>query len=251
MNFNMKYLIKHFYYQMSHFKMHNLTPLLLYLISLLFLSIGLFTLNDSDSMRYLYIVIGLNTVVWLFSMVVLNRNTAFYKDSIVKVNYMPIFYRMMPAVLFQTFVFVLMLSITVSTASLVIGFWQMNIFSLLYYVVVGVLLIIPFTLLYLIFGNPNDRVNMAVFAVLIISVPIIYLPENLPNLFNDILSLNPFYYVVNGLQLNTAGISWNVNRLPHDVLFFTQIAVIYLWIFKFYEKMKFNIYNFNKKRQDT
>lgn len=251
MNFNMKYLVQHFYYQLSHFKMHNLTPLLLYIISFIFLSIGVMTLGTDDLIRYLYIVVGLNTVVWFYSMVVLNRNSAFYKDSVVKVNYLPIFYRILPTILFQTFVFVLMLSLSVAIASLSIGFWVMSVFALVYYVVLGGVLIIPFTLLYLIFGSPSDKVNIAVFTVLIISVPIIYLPENLPALLDDILSLNPFYYVVNGLQTNAINLAWNVNRLPHDVLFFTQIAVIYLWIFKFYEKMKFSIYNFEKKRQDV
>lgn len=251
MNFKMKYLAKHFYYQMSYFRMHNLTPLLLYTMSILFLLIGLVTLNEPQTLRYLYIGTGLNTTVWLFSVVVLNRNTAFYKDSIVKVNYMPMLYRLLPTVLFQTFVFVIMTVLSVAIASLFIGFWAINFFSLMYYVLLGILLIIPFTMLYLILGVPDVKVNIAVFIILVISVPILYLPENLPNLLSELLSLNPFYYVVNGLQSNSINITWSINRLPHDVLFFTQIGLIYLWIFKFYGKMKFNIYNFDKKRQDA
>lgn len=251
MSVKIKYLAKHFYYQMSYFKTHNLTPLFMYIISILFLTLGLATLSEPEMMRYLYIVIGLNTTIWLFSMVVLNRNTAFYKDSIVKVNYVPLVYRILPAILFQTFVFLIMLVLSIAVASLFIGVWVIGIFSLLYYVLLGVLLIIPFTMLYLILGRPDDKINIAVFIILVISVPVLYLPENLPDIMTHILSLNPFYYVVNGLQANAISITWEINRLPHDVLFFTEIGIVYLWIFKFYSKMKFSIYNFNKNRQDV
>ena len=90
-----------------------------------------------------------------------------------------------------------------------------------------------------------------VFVILVLVVPVVYLPEQLPTALNNLLSLNPFYYVVNGLQTNSIDIAWGINRLPHDVLFFAQMALLYLWIFKLYDKMKFTFYDFNKKRQMT
>lgn len=237
--------MKHFYYQLSHFKMHNLTPLLLYTLSVIFLVIAALILEPAELTRYLYIVTGLNTTVWLFSMVVLNRNASFYKDSIVKVSYMPIFYRMMPTILFQTFVFVMMLVLGMALIALTVDDWLVNIFTLLYYILLGMLLIIPFVLLYLVVNAPSDRFNTIIFIILVLVVPVLYLPENLPEVLTNILSLNPFYYVVNGLQSNSINLAWGVHRLPHDILFFSQIGLIYLWMFKFYAKMKFDVYNFN------
>src|SRR5690625_3790973 len=96
---NLNYLIKHFFYQFQNFKFHNLTPLLMYFICALFLVIGGLTLTNVEAVRYLYLVIGLMTTVWLFSMVVLNWNMVFTKDSIVKIRYISIFYRIMPTIL--------------------------------------------------------------------------------------------------------------------------------------------------------
>ena len=59
---------------------------------------------------------------------------------------------------------------------------------------------------------------------------------------SSVLELNPFYYVVYSIQLNTIGNHWDVNRLPNDILFFSQVAIIYLWMFSFYDRMKYNIY---------
>lgn len=84
-----------------------------------------------------------------------------------------------------------------------------------------------------------------------LAVPVLYLPEQLPSGLESLLSLNPFYYVVNGLQANAVNIAWNINRLPHDVLFFAQMALLYMWIFKLYDKMKFTFYDFNKKHRGS
>lgn len=243
------YLIRHFFNQIEVFAFHNLTPLMMYAICAVFLLAGVLTLSEADAIRYLYLVIGLMSTVWLFSMVVLNRNVVFLKDSIVKVRYVSIFYRIMPVILFQTFIFSLFMVINVAIVALAVDDWMINIFTMLYYIILGLLLIIPFILLYLMTENPNYRFNVGVFVVLVLVVPIIYLPEQLPAAMENLLSLNPFYYVVNGLQTNSVNIAWNLNRLPHDVLFFAQIALLYLWMFKLYDKMKFTFYDFNKKRR--
>lgn len=243
------YLVREFFRQVEEFKTHNLTPLLMYAICALFLVIGVLTLSDADIIRYLYLIIGLMAAVWLFSMAVLNRNVVFIKDSIVKIRYVSIFYRIMPVILFQTFIFALFVAVNAAIVALSLNDWMVNFFTMLYYIVLGVLLIIPFILFYLFANSPNHRFNVAVFIVLILAVPIIYLPEQMPSGLESLLSLNPFYYVVNGLQTNAVNIAWNINRLPHDVLFFSQMALLYLWVFKLYDKMKFSFYDFNKKHQ--
>lgn len=245
----LNYLIRHFFYQVKDFKFHNLTPLLMYIICGVFLVIGGMTLSNFDAVRYLYLVIGLMTTIWLFSMVVLNWNMVFAKDSIVKIRYISIFYRIMPTILFQTFIFTLFMVVNSAIIALAVDDWMINIFTMLYYIILGLMLIVPFILFYLMTDSPNYRFNVIVFVILVLVVPVVYLPEQLPVALNNLLSLNPFYYVVNGLQTNSVNTAWDINRLPHDVLFFAQMALLYLWIFKLYDKMKFTFYDFNKKRQ--
>lgn len=245
------YLIREFFHQVEEYKTHNLTPLLMYAICAVFLLIGALTLPQSENIRYLYLVIGLMATIWLFSMVVLNRNIVFIKDSIVKISYVSVFYRIMPVILFQTFIFVLFMAVNAAIVSLSLNDWMINLFTMMYYIVLGVLLIIPFILFYLIVNSPNYKFNVLVFIVLVLAVPVIYLPEQLPPGLESLLSLNPFYYVVNGLQANAVDIAWNINRLPHDVLFFAQMGLLYLWIFKLYDKMKFTFYDFNKKHRSA
>ncbi|WP_342387347.1 hypothetical protein [Salinicoccus bachuensis] len=249
MNYKMKYLFRHFFKQTAYFSAHNLTPLLIYTIGLVFLLVSMPLVDTGGVMEYLYTLVGLMASVWLFSMTVLNKNTAFYKDSVLKVSYIPLYMRILPTIVFQTFIFLMYVVLYSALTALVIDDWLIDIFTLLYYVLLGMLLIIPFTLMYL--SVKMDRigtVNIFVFIILVISVPVLYLPENISPWLQHLLSLNPFYYVINGLQANSVHISWNINRLPHDILFFAQIVLLYLWMFEYYSKMKFSIYHHLKKR---
>lgn len=252
MNYKVRYLWRQFLDQTGYFSKHNLTPLLLYGIGLVFLLLAMTFLGPEEIVRYLYTIIGLMAAVWLFSMVVLNRNTSFYKDSVVKVNYVPLYFRMLPTIIFQTFIFLMFTVLYSSFTALVVDNWLINMFSLMYYTILGVILIIPFILLFLSVETPNlSKVNVIVFIVLVLVVPVLYLPESIPDIIENILSLNPFYYVINSLQANAVQMAWNINRLPHDILFFAQIIFLYLWMLEFYSKMKFNLYQFRKKRQDV
>lgn len=249
MNYKMKYLFRHFFKQTGYFSGHNLTPLLIYGIGLVFLLISISTMDEPGVMGYLYTLTGVMAAVWLFSMVVLNRNATFYKDSVLKVNYIPLYMRILPTTVFQTFIFLMFTVLYSAFTALVIQDWLINLFTLLYYVLLGVVLIVPFTLLYLsVEIKRTNAVNILVFIVLVVAVPIIYMPENIEPWLQSLLSLNPFYYVINGLQSNAVHTGWNVNRLPYDILFFSQIILLYLWMFEYYSKIKFSLYRYLKKR---
>lgn len=252
MNYKTKYLWRQFFDQTGYFSKHNLTPLLIYAIGLVFLFIAMAIMEPEGIIRYLYTVVGLMAAVWLFSMVVLNRNASFYKDSVVKVSYIPLYLRIIPTVIFQTFLFVMFTVLYSAFTALVVQDWMIDVFMLLYYTLLGVILIIPFILLFLSVEIPNlDKINTVVFLALVSAVPILYLPETLPDVVESILCLNPFYYVINGLQNNAVQITWGINRLPYDILFFSQVIFLYIWMFDFYGKMKFSLYQLDKKRQDA
>lgn len=147
--------------------------------------------------------------------------------------------------IYQTIMFMIFVTMYSAFTALFVDNWMMNIYSLLYYIMLGVILVIPFTMLFLgvsMHVNTN-KINPVLFVIVLLIVPVFYLPEQLPSVIENIFSLNPFYYVINGLQNNAIHQAWTVNRLPFDVLYVTQVAILYLWMFEAYSKMKIQLYN--------
>lgn len=245
MNYRFKYLLRRVFRQADRFTLLNLTPVFVYIIGLIALLIGFFTIEDKMMIRVLYTVVGLMAAVWIFSMVILNKNEAYVKDSILKVNYIPLYLRILPAMIYQTIMFIIFIALYSAFTALFIDNWMMNIYSLMYYILLGVILVIPFTMLFLSVSMHvnTSKVNPILFVIVLLIVPIFYLPEQLPSVIENVFSLNPFYYVINGLQNNSIHQAWSVNRLPYDVLYVTQIAILYLWMFEGYNKMKIQLYN--------
>ncbi|CAD2080912.1 hypothetical protein JEOAER750_02184 [Jeotgalicoccus aerolatus] len=245
MNYRFKYLFRRVFRQADRFTLLNLTPALIYLAGLALLFIGFFTAEDDTMVRVLYSAVGFTAAVWIFSMVILNKNEAYVKDSILKVNYIPLYLRILPTMIYQTIMFIIFITMYSAFAALFVDNWMMNIYSLIYYILLGVILVIPFTMLFLgasIHIN-TSKINPILFIIVLLIVPVFYLPEQLPSVIENILSLNPFYYVINGLQNNAIHQAWSVNRLPYDVLYVTQVAILYLWMFEAYSKMKIQLYN--------
>lgn len=245
MNYRLKYLLRRVFRQADRFTLLNLTPMFIYIIGLALLMTGLITLDDKMMVRILYSMIGLMAAVWIFSMVILNKNEAYVKDTILKVNYIPLYLRILPTMIYQTILFIIFTVLYGAVTALFIDDWMMNIYSLFYYVILGVILVIPFTMLFLgvSMHTNTSKINPILFIVVILIVPIFYLPEQLPSVVESLFSLNPFYYVINGLQNNSVHEAWSVNRLPYDILYVTQVAILYLWMFEGYNKMKIQLYN--------
>lgn len=245
MNYRVRYLLRRVFRQADRFTLLNLSPVLIYIAGLIILFIGFMTMEDSTMVRILYGTVGFMAAVWIFSMVILNKNEAYVKDSILKVNYIPLYLRILPTMIYQTIMFMIFITMYSAFTALFVDNWMMNIYSLLYYILLGVILVIPFTMLFLgvsMHINTN-KINPVLFVIVLLIVPVFYLPEQLPSAFENIFSLNPFYYVINGLQNNAIHQAWTVNRLPFDVLYVTQMAILYLWMFEAYNKMKIQLYN--------
>src|SRR5699024_12390164 len=99
--------------------------------------------------RVLYSAVGFTAAVWIFSMVILNKNEAYVKDSILKVNYIPLYLRILPTMIYQTIMFMIFITMYSAFTALFVDNWMMNIFSLLYYILLGVCHVINFTLLFI------------------------------------------------------------------------------------------------------
>lgn len=245
MNYRVKYLLRRVFRQADRFTLLNLMPVLIYILGLILLFIGFMTAEDSTMVRVLYGTVGFMATVWIFSMVILNKNEAYVKDSILKVNYIPLYLRILPTMIYQTIMFMIFIAMYSAFAALFFEAWMMNIYTFMYYVVLGVILVIPFTMLFLSVSMhiSTRKIHPVLFVIVLLIVPVFYLPEQLPSIIESIFSLNPFYYVINGLQNNSIHQAWSVNRLPYDVLYVTQVAILYLWMFESYNKMKIQLYN--------
>lgn len=253
MNYRFKYLLRRVFRQADRFTLLNLTPMFIYIIGLAALLAGFIILDDKIMIRLLYSMVGLMAAVWIFSMVILNKNEAYVKDTILKVNYIPLYLRILPTMIYQTILFIIFIVLYGAFTALFVDNWMMNIYSLLYYVILGVILVIPFTMLFLgvSMHTNTSKINPILFIVVILIVPVFYLPEQLPSVVENIFSLNPFYYIINGLQNNAIHQAWSVNRLPYDILYVTQVAILYLWMFEGYNKMKIQLYNEKNSMPDN
>ena len=76
MNYRVKYLLRRVFRQADRFTLLNLTPVLIYIGGLVLLFIGFMTAEDSTMVRVLYGTVGFMAAVWIFSMVILNKNEA-------------------------------------------------------------------------------------------------------------------------------------------------------------------------------
>lgn len=243
MNRDLSYVLKKTTDNLLHSEIKSLYPLFVYTFGILIVLLSNVIFDTNTALIILFKLIGFITCVWLFSIVVLNRYIISQKGTILKVHYVSIFSRMLPTVLYQTINYILFVVLYVAITALFIDNFYIGTFTMLYYTLLGMILIIPFTLFYIAVNLKRvNVVNTIVFILLIATVPILYFPQQLPSMVSNVLSLNPFYYIVYSIQLNTLGNHWNINRIPSDILFFSQMALLYLWMFSFYKRMKYNIY---------
>ena len=119
---------------------------------------------------------------------------------------------------------------------------MLRIFSLGYYVLLGMILIIPFTIFYIELRQhfKYKYIDVLLFILLILLTPVFYISENLPSILENILVLNPFYYIVYGIELSAVKVSWSTNRIPNDILFLSEVTLIYMALYRLYTKS--NIY---------
>lgn len=116
-----------------------------------------------------------------------------------------------------------------------------------YFLVLTYLILIPVGLILslLKYYSRNMKRNMIlILTVLMISVSILWVPTQLPALAIKVLSLNPFYFLVNGFQSSVVLGQVAFYNIPLHLLFFCELVLLYIWTFYFYKKLKDEI---NKK----
>src|SRR5699024_5065204 len=89
---------------------------------------------------------------------------------ILKVNYIPLYLRILPAMIYQTIIFIIFLTLYSAVTGLFVDDWLLNIYTFIYYISLGLILTIPFTMLFLGVSmrlNTN-KINILLFAIVLI-----------------------------------------------------------------------------------
>lgn len=123
-----------------------------------------------------------------------------------------------------------------------------NIFSIIYFIMMTFLLLVPICAILALMSHlvKNMKIVITILFILIfISVPILWVPSDLPDIIVNILKLNPFYFIVNGLQESVVLGTNAVMNLPSQMIFFFELILIYMWFNYFYKILKDEI-NVNK-----
>ncbi|MCU7557767.1 hypothetical protein [Macrococcus capreoli] len=126
--------------------------------------------------------------------------------------------------------------------------FDISFLSVLYFSLATIVLLMPICTLLSLMSHliyNIRRVIMIILGVIFISVPILWVPSDLPVLFVNILKLNPFYFVVNGIQESVVLGTTPFLNLPTQMIFIFELMLIYLWFNYLYKILKDEI-NVNK-----
>src|SRR5699024_12606567 len=101
-----------------------------------------------------------------------------------------------PTIVFQTVIYLLFTIIYSAILSIKTTEFMLRIFSLGYYVLLGMILIIPFTIFYIELRQhfKYKYINVLLFILLILLIPVFYIIENLRSILKYIVDLIQFYY---------------------------------------------------------
>lgn len=123
-----------------------------------------------------------------------------------------------------------------------------SIVSIIYFSLMTFLLLMPICTLLALMSHLFDNMRwiiMVILFLILISVPILWIPSDLPELLINILKLNPFYFIVNGIQESVVLGSTPLLNLPAQMIFIFELILIYIWFNYFYKILKDEI-NINK-----
>ncbi|WP_165980731.1 hypothetical protein [Macrococcus carouselicus] len=118
---------------------------------------------------------------------------------------------------------------------------NMSLIGIAYFIALTYLLLIPSGILLSLleyFSQHMRRNVIILLTVIMLSVSILWVPVQLPALVVKILSLNPFYFLVNGFQTAVVeGVSV-FYKVPLHLLFLCELIFVYIWTFYLYRKLK-------------
>ncbi|WP_414048660.1 hypothetical protein [Macrococcus animalis] len=123
-----------------------------------------------------------------------------------------------------------------------------SLLSVLYFSMMTFILLMPICTILALMSHliKNMRwIIMVILVIIFLSVPILWIPSELPELAVNILKLNPFYFIVNGIQESIVLGTMPFLNLPSQMIFIFELILIYMWFSYLYTILKDEI-NVNK-----
>lgn len=148
---------------------------------------------------------------------------------------------------FLTFLLSFLMLMAVKTANGI--HLDISLLGMFYFFAAAYLLLIPVcTLLSLCERYVKDmrKVIFGILVLIFLTVPILWIPSNVPEVLLNILKLSPFFFVVNGFQESVVLGSAAFYNYPNHLLFIFELILIYLWSGYLFRMLKDEI-NINKQ----
>ena len=225
-----------FRYALYRIKMHRRWVLITFLVSSLLMLLTslffrLFGTIDITQVSVHYRLTGIVTfaVIWI---AIYNNYRFFPRDYYVTrhFNSSPFLHVVLSGALYSVALFVLMIVMIILKSINTDTTW----FGVLFYSVMSMFFIITlsflFGVIYMLYPK-LDRLFYIVSALLFVLVPIFYIPENTSNFITHLLMLNPFYYLVNGMQQSVIVGHDAVNHLGYHLYFLCFMGLMIVFSF--------------------
>lgn len=121
-----------------------------------------------------------------------------------------------------------------------------SIFATLYYVVMlGILMVLIGKLLGLmtILTLKVRNIFIVLTVIVLLLLPILYIPSSETSIFTHLLMLNPVFYVVQGLSQSVVFGALSLNNIPYHLYFFCILGIIGVILFALKRKVIYAKYN--------
>lgn len=232
------------YEQKSKYTMHYLG--ILWQILNPFIQVGVYWLVFGLGIRggspvgetpfFLWMVTGLVPWLYISPTVTQGTNSIYAKVNLVSKMNFPVSVLPTIRIIGNAYAFIPMLIITIGILLINGVFGGIYLLQLIYYLFALFIFLFAVTLLLSSLTTIiRDIQNMvqSVMRLMLFLLPILWNVSNLPELFIDLLKLNPFFYLIEGFRSSLLGTQWFFEDIPYTI-YFWSVTLLTLLVGSFF-----------------
>ncbi len=106
-----------------------------------------------------------------------------------------------------------------------------------YFIILTYLFLLPVCII-ISLVQQRSREIAAGLVILLMTLPILWIPSSVPGVLLNILKLNPFYFLVNGFQESMVIGTSAFYNYPNHLLFLVELILVYIWAGYLYKLLK-------------
>lgn len=230
------HMIKYCFFEVRyHYKQYLIV--LGALLLLLLITFGQLLIRDTIDVQRttsFFKLVGFFAYIWIFFALFHSEKTVRKQGSLYNRLSVPYYVGTSAQVFLMMIIFLIAMTITGLVSTSMTEVIEINHLGFFYYLVMTYVLLVPLASIIGVLGKYFYKTRYIVFGALIfliLLVPILYVPNNMYAVWVNILRLNPLFYVINGFQQTMILGSAASTNLPYHILFYFEIALIYLlWV---------------------